>query len=361
MRGGGLMRIAASNVNLNADRTYQSVSAGYAAAELNFGQRWSQAVSGERDTYQASSRDLTQYDISDQSSNYLEMATKNSKAVQNEVSGKTDTDLLTSVQIQLLQTILKLLSTLYGGSMSELAGSLQSELSGLQESTSSGYSVITQVSAFAEHEETQFTATGTALTEDGRAISFGVGIGMSRSFMQYTGIRKTQQMQMTDPLVINVGAGVTELSDQKFFFDLDCDGEEEKISKLCDGSGFLAMDRNGDGNINDGSELFGTESGDGFEDLRTYDEDGNGWIDENDGVWNELKVWMKNEDGTDNLVSLKNADVGAIYLGEAQTQFTQLGNDFDPDGRIQSTGVFLHENGRAGTIQHVDLAAEKRV
>ena len=70
---------------------------------------------------------------------------------------------------------------------------------------------------------------------------------------------------------------------------------------------------------------------------------------------------MKNEDGTDNLVSLKNADVGAIYLGEAQTQFTQLGNDFDPDGRIQSTGVFLHENGRAGTIQHVDLAAEKRV
>ncbi|MCH4191808.1 MAG: hypothetical protein LKF52_05830 [Butyrivibrio sp.] len=353
------MRIAASNVNLNADRAYQSVNAGYATAELNFGQRWTEAVKRERDTYQSSMQEIEQYEISDQGSNYLDMATKKSQAVQNEADNEQNIDFLASVQIQLLQAILKLLGTLYGDSMSELAGSLQSELSGLQENASSGYSVITQVSGFAEHEETQFTGTGTALTEDGRTISFGIGIGMSRSFMQYTGVQVRQQTEMTDPLVINVGAGVTKLSDQKFYFDLDCDGEEEKISKLCDGSGFLAIDKNGDGKINDGSELFGTESGDGFDDLKSYDEDENGWIDENDGIWNELKVWMKNEGGEDSLISLKNEGVGAIYLGETQTQFTQLGSDFQSKGKIQSTGVFLHEDGRAGTIQHIDLAAER--
>ena len=35
------------------------------------------------------------------------------------------------------------------------------------------------------------------------------------------------------------------VSDQKFFFDLDCDGEEEEISSLQAGSGFLALDLNG--------------------------------------------------------------------------------------------------------------------
>ena len=37
-------------------------------------------------------------------------------------------------------------------------------------------------------------------------------------------------------------------------------------------------------------KLFGTSSGDGFKDLAEYDEDGNGWIDENDSIFNRLKV-----------------------------------------------------------------------
>ena len=64
-----------------------------------------------------------------------------------------------------------------------------------------------------------------------------------------------------------------ELSDQTFYFDLDADGKEEEISVL-NGSGYLALDKNGDGVINDGSELFGTKNGDGFADLARYDEDG---------------------------------------------------------------------------------------
>lgn len=78
-------------------------------------------------------------------------------------------------------------------------------------------------------------------------------------------------------------------------FDLDCDGKEEEISSLGKGSGFLALDKNGDGIINDGTELFGTKSGDGFADLAEYDEDGNGWIDEDDGIFSQLRIWTKNE------------------------------------------------------------------
>ena len=67
-----------------------------------------------------------------------------------------------------------------------------------------------------------------------------------------------------DPLIVNIGSDTADVCDQTFKFDLDADGTEDEISMLGKGSGFLALDKNGDGKINDGSELFGTKSGDGF-------------------------------------------------------------------------------------------------
>ena len=64
-----------------------------------------------------------------------------------------------------------------------------------------------------------------------------------------------EQLTLCDPLVINLEGNVAQVSDQTFFFDIDCDGVEDEISKLISGSGFLALDQNGDGIINDGSEL----------------------------------------------------------------------------------------------------------
>lgn len=208
-----------------------------------------------------------------------------------------------------------------------------------------------------EQENTTFSATGVARTSDGREIEFNVDLQMSRAFAGAFFSSWDEQVVLTDPLVINLDSDTATVSDQKFYFDLDADGVEEEISFLGSGSGFLAYDKNNDGVINDGSELFGTRSGDGFADLAKYDEDGNGWIDENDSIFNDLKIWIKDEDGNDRLLSLKEANVGAIYLGSVNTQFHL--NDAETNqtnGVIQKTGVFLHETGEVGTIQHVDLA-----
>ena len=88
-----------------------------------------------------------------------------------------------------------------------------------------------------------------------------------------------------------------------------------------------------------------------------YDEDGNGWIDEADSVFDNLKIWTKNSDGTDSLIAIGKAGVGAIYLGSATTQFSINSlDDNSTNGVIQKTGVFLKENGSVGTLQHIDLA-----
>lgn len=209
-----------------------------------------------------------------------------------------------------------------------------------------------------EKETTTFESTGTAITADGRKLEFDVSLTMSRSFAEEYASSDFMQYEqvLTDPLVINLDSNPTSLSGQHFFFDLDCDGKKEEISSLGAGSGFLAYDKNNDGIINDGSELFGTKSGNGFYDLSAYDEDGNGWIDEADEIYRHLKVWYKDENGNDKLISLKDADVGAIYLGSQKTQFSLTDKNNNLDGMVRSTGMFLKESGGSGTISQVDLA-----
>ncbi|MCM1185956.1 MAG: hypothetical protein NC251_05405 [Lachnoclostridium sp.] len=216
---------------------------------------------------------------------------------------------------------------------------------------------VTMSKIFTEKEVTSFSTAGVVETADGRSINFNLNLEMSREFTQAVGITKYNRKTFcVDPLVINLEGNPASFSDQTFFFDLDSDGKKEEISNLKSGSGFLALDKNGDGIINDGSELFGTKSGDGFKDLAAYDEDGNGWIDEDDSVFKYLKVWTKDADGHDRLMDIGKAGVGAIYLGHAATEFSAKTLDTnETQGIIRSTGIFLKESGEVGTIQHVDL------
>ncbi len=207
-----------------------------------------------------------------------------------------------------------------------------------------------------ESELTTFASTGLAITEDGRKIEFGVEFSMGRSFSAQFESITSENIIVTDPLIINIDSKYAGLSDVKFKFDLDNDGKEDEISFAGEGSGFLALDKDGNGKIDNGSELFGTTSGDGFADLSKYDEDGNFWIDENDSVYSKLKVWTKDSEGNDRLLNLKEANVGAIYLGSASTEFSIKDDTNTLQGAIRKTGIYLKETGEVGTIQHVDLA-----
>ncbi len=211
---------------------------------------------------------------------------------------------------------------------------------------------------YMEEEHTTFSTQGTVKTADGRELSFNLELGMSRRFeAYYEETMVTSIKAFKDPLVINLNTNIAQVSDQKFFFDLDCDGEEEEISSLQAGSGFLALDLNGDGKINDGSELFGTKSGDGFKDLSKYDLDGNGWIDEADPIWEKLLIWTKDENGEDKMYHLSDLGVGAIGLSRVGTQFSLNARETnETNAMIRKTGIFLYENGTVSTLQQLDMA-----
>ncbi|MCR4706037.1 MAG: hypothetical protein K5641_08235 [Lachnospiraceae bacterium] len=287
---------------------------------------------------------------------------------------------LQSAMDQIRQECLAFILKLFGAdskNAEETAGDTVASEICLEDGTPTGLMKLTPVSSmmsvdkldiwqftseYTEVEETSFSTSGTVVTADGREISFNLEMKMSRTFMQktsWTYEKLAKNVSLCDPLVINLDDNIASVSDQKFLFDLNADGTEEEISTLGASSGFLALDLDGNGKIDDGTELFGAKSGDGFRDLAAYDSDHNGWIDENDDIWSKLLIWVKDESGEDVLYHLADKGVGAIGLRSADTEFTmQSHEDFRTNAVIRKTGMFLYENGMVGSLQHVDLAME---
>jgi hypothetical protein len=216
-----------------------------------------------------------------------------------------------------------------------------------------------------QYKETHYTkegftmnASGSVVTESGAKISFDTTLSMSRESYEELSVSLKAGDALIDPLMINFSGAGVKLSDQKFKFDLTMDGIEELISAPLKGSGFLAYDKNGDGIINDGSELFGPSSGNGFAELSALDDDKNGWIDENDKSFSNLRVWEKGPDGTDTISKLLDRNVGAIFTGNTATNYNMIDSNNNLTGAMRQSGVWLNEKtGMAGVISEVDLVA----
>lgn len=211
-----------------------------------------------------------------------------------------------------------------------------------------------EVSIYKEYRESQKLDVNMCgfIQTDSQKIELNIDISMSHSFVQKNQILKTQ---FYDPLVINFDGELPNLDTQCFSFDIDCDGESEQLSLLKSGNGFLAFDKNGNDTIDDGRELFGTQNGDGFADLRRYDSDKNGWIDECDPIMEGLRIWINTKD-ENRLVALGEFGIGALYLGSTKNQFDIKSETNETLGRIQSNGLYLNEDGTSGLLSQIDFA-----
>ncbi|MFZ3131849.1 MAG: hypothetical protein WA125_12290, partial [Desulfosporosinus sp.] len=209
---------------------------------------------------------------------------------------------------------------------------------------------------YRESESTYFSAQAAIKTEDGREINVDLQLNLSREYISKNEINiLAGDALKVDPLVVNYSSASAPVTPEKYQFDIDANGTMEQISFVGTGSGFLAFDLNKDGIINDGKELFGPNSGNGFSDLANYDMDKNGWIDENDTIYEKLQIWTKDAEGNDQLFALGEKGIGAIYLGNVSTSFALKNSSNQMDAQLQRTGIFVRENGTAGTVQHIDL------
>jgi hypothetical protein len=140
----------------------------------------------------------------------------------------------------------------------------------------------------------------------------------------------TPNPNFSSPLVLDLnGDGVTStfIYETDTHFDMDNDGVKQRTGWVQTTDALLVLDKNKDGIINNGSELFGnnttlkngTLAANGFEALREYDENKDGVIDSKDTIYNSLQLWQDtNSDGitdTGELHTLKELRVASINLG----------------------------------------------
>ena len=163
----------------------------------------------------------------------------------------------------------------------------------------------------------------------------------------------------SSPLVLDLnGNGITSQSiiESVAHFDLDGDGFKEKVGWIESGDGLLALDRNQNGMIDSGNELFGNYTkdkngvyfGNGFNALADYDENDDGKIDSKDSVYNALSVWQdENQDGVsqvDELRSLAEFEVESINLNAVEVSVQEARNEISHESSFVQTYVDTQGN-----------------
>lgn len=179
-----------------------------------------------------------------------------------------------------------------------------------------------------------------------------LSVTMARYYEESQTSLSVREGRLSDPLVINFNGQPVTLDATRTEFDLNSDGILDSLPTLSPDSAYLALDRDEDGLITRGAELFGPQTGSGFTELARFDEDGNGFIDQGDSIFQQLQVYRP---GDGYLAPLASLGIAALYTGSINSPFQLNDSDNTNLGVVKSTGFFIAEDGSAGSIQQVDL------
>jgi len=182
--------------------------------------------------------------------------------------------------------------------------------------------------------------------------------------VQLTAPRLELGARSMSPIIVDVNDnGITlGASGDRVLFDLDSSGNEEWTQWVRSGEddALLVRDINGDGQINDGSELMGEGTHlelypgqlavDGFDALAQFDRvslggNADGWIDASDLIWNELNLWTDlNADGRTDPQEVTSLESHQIVSFRLEYEQRDINDDAGNDLRLWSiaTGADGH-------------------
>jgi len=161
----------------------------------------------------------------------------------------------------------------------------------------------------------------------------------------------------TDPIVLDLGGdgvALTPIADSHASFDLHATGYAVHTGWIGANDAFLVIDRNGDGKVNDITELFGDGDTDGFTSLARIDSNHDGFIDARDTAFASLRLWVDaDSDGvtdTGELKTLSGYGIKAIDLSA-----TGAGGGTGGD-TIGAVGTYVRTNGTTGQVAEAYFA-----
>lgn len=197
------------------------------------------------------------------------------------------------------------------------------------------------------YQAVQASFSGELQLTDGSSISFAFDFSMAVSWARYS---YTEQ-PLQDPLVVSLTGSPVQLTEQNMLFDLNSNGNKVKLPQLAAQQYYLAADRSQDQQINNGAELFGPQTGQGFAELAKFDDNGNGFIDPGDDIWQYLYLWRPNEQ----LLCMNDTKLGAFSISSAATPMPLLDKQQHKTGEIQRSGLAFTADAKPVLVQQIDL------
>lgn len=208
---------------------------------------------------------------------------------------------------------------------------------------------LQQLTGFFGEAETNQGNSGTGSTT---TVSFQFQMEFSFTFTgQITNITiDPSVIQQSDPIIFDLdgdGFEMTGFADGANF-DILGNGNKVRTAFVTGGDAFLAIDRNGDGQINSGRELFGDQNGaaNGYEELRKMDSNGDGVINRFDKDFDKLVLFRDNGNGITEegeLISLADSGIAEIQLGYRNVNQGAAGGN-----RLAQIASFRRTNGSYG-------------
>ena len=183
--------------------------------------------------------------------------------------------------------------------------------------------------------------------------SFSSGVKDNLSKKAISSIHGSAAKPSYDPLILDLnGDGIIETtteSDGMNYFDVFKTGFAVQTGWVNENDGLLGIDLNGDGEISDGGELFGTSTAltqgglaaDGFQALASYDSNQDGQVDINDAAWSQLRVLR----GDGIVLTMSEADIASLSLASSIVGTTDSNGN-----QILSQGQFTRTNQQIGLM-----------
>ncbi|MEZ5996460.1 MAG: cadherin domain-containing protein [Hyphomonadaceae bacterium] len=180
----------------------------------------------------------------------------------------------------------------------------------------------------------------------------------------YTLVYRYNTNQPWAPIVLDLDGDGLELVDfagSSVQFDMDGDGVLDRSGWVSADDGFLAIDRNGDGQITGGQEIAFAQDLDGavsdLEGLRAFDTNANGFIDAGDERFGEFLIWQDaNQNGVSDLGELTAlAESGVVAINLTLTPTGQTPAQ-DSENVVYGTTSFVRADGSVGTAGDIFLA-----
>ncbi|WP_298644134.1 calcium-binding protein, partial [uncultured Cardiobacterium sp.] len=184
------------------------------------------------------------------------------------------------------------------------------------------------------------------------------------------GLLREMFFHQIDPLALDLnGNGIETLAANGHdgaMFDHERLGIRTATGWVHGNDGILVYDRNGDGKINDGGEIFGDNTllkngktaAHGFEAAADLDDNGDGKLDAADSAFNKLGVWRDlNHNGISEegeIFALKDLRIQSLNLG-----YTQADKDLGNGNTLAEVGSYTDEDGNEHIMGDLHLAADR--